>query len=139
MKYTGILFLLLAPLLSHAGPNDGMGNPYMNMDPAKMQQMQQMLVEMQSCMQNINMDDMEKLKVRGQAMEQEIKTLCKSGQRDQAMNKALAFSREIRDAPELVQIRKCSEKARDMIPSNMQFDKFSEENFKNSHVCDGMK
>ena len=139
MKYSGILILLLAPLLSHAGPGDGTGNPYMNMDPAKMQQMQQMLVEMQSCMQNINMADMEKLKARGQAMEQEIKTLCNNGQRDQAMDKALAFSKEISKAPELVQIRKCSEKARDMIPSDMQFEKFSEDNFKNSHVCDGMK
>lgn len=136
MKYAAIIFLLITPLLSHAGPYDGAGNPYMGMDPAKMQQM---VMEMQSCMQNINMDDMEKLKVRGQAMEQEIKTLCRNGERDKAMSKAMAFSKEISDAPELAQIRKCSEKARSMMPNTMQFEKFSEENFKNSHVCDGMK
>ena len=138
MQRKAIHLLLLVPLISHAGPHDsaGMANPYMNMDPAKMQQM---LGEMQSCMQNINMADMEKLKTRGQSMQQEIRTLCRNGERDKAMSTALTFSREIQNAPDLVQVRKCSEKARSMMPNTMQFEKFSEENFKNSHVCDGMK
>jgi len=133
--------LLALPLLAIADPQP------MNMDPAQMQkmmnmdpaQMQKMMMDMQTCMQKVKREDMDKLKLRGEKMHKEIKALCQDGKRDQAQTRAIAYGKEMMNAPELVQIRKCSEQARGMMPAMDDFEDFSEEKYKNKHVCDTME
>ena len=101
--------------------------------------MQKAMMEVQSCMQKINKADIEKLKARGQAMEQEIKSLCQAGKRSAAQSKAFAYSKEIMNAPEMVQMQKCSEKIRDLMPNTMDTEKYTAERLKKENVCDEIK
>ena len=138
MNILKTLALLLVPFAVSAGPYDGMpgGNPFAGMD---MQKMQQMAAEMQACMQNIDQGALEKLKQRGETMEREIKSLCKSGQRDKAMDQAMAYAKEISQDPEIGKLKKCSEKVQAMMPATQQFAKYDEDNMKSHHVCDQFK
>lgn len=130
MKRLSVLGLMAFAFTSIAEPQ------MQGMDPA---QLQKLMTDMQGCLQKINMEDMEKLKVRGQAMEQEIKSLCKAGKRDEAMSKTMAFSKEMMNEPGLVQMKKCSDQARSVMPNMKEFDKFSADKFKDTHVCESMK
>ncbi len=107
----------------------------MSMDPAKMQAM---MVEIQRCMKNIDMKEMEALKTRGETMKREVKALCNNGQRDAAMKKAMAYSKQIMTAPSLTQIRKCSENVRSMMPNMVDIEQYANDNYQDKHVCDSL-
>ena len=138
MKILSMLPLLFAPLAIAAGPYDSApgGNPMMGMD---MQKMQQMAMEMQTCMQNLDMEALKKLQHRGEAMETEIRSMCDNGQRDAAMNKAMAYAKEISNNPELRKLGKCSESVRTMMPTTQIAERYSEDKIKNRHICDELK
>lgn len=134
MKRLSTVILLALPLASFADPQ------MMGMDPAKMQQMQKMLVEMQNCIQKIDKNELEKLKHRSEAMEKEVKALCQAGKRDAAMDKAMTYGKQMMNEPSLMQMQKCGEKARHMMPNMAEspFEGFSEDKYKEQHICDSM-
>ncbi len=136
MKLLTILGLMLISFASFAADQQ---MQMMGMDPAKMQEMQKAMMEMQTCMQKINKSDIEKLRTRGEAMRQEIKSLCKAGKRSAAQSKALAYSKEIMNSREMVQMQKCSEKIHSMMPNSANIDKYDASKFKNRNVCDEIK
>jgi len=136
MKHLTALGLMLISFTSFAAdPQMQM----MGMDPAKMQEMQKAMVEMQNCMQKIDKSGIEKIKRRGEAMKQEIKSLCKAGKRSAAQSKAIAYSKEIMNSREMVQMRKCSEKIHNLMPDSANIDQYDADTLKNKNVCDEIK
>ncbi len=99
-----------------------------NMDMGKMQ-------EAMACMKNIDRSALEGLEEEGKKMEAELDALCKSGNRDGAQAKGMAYAMEMRSRPELQKMQECGKMAAAMMPK-MAFDDLVEEG-KNRHVCDG--
>ena len=120
-----IFLLLLLPLSSFAQT----GNL-----PAGLQNMMMQAQKAQSCMQGVDTSKLDGLEAEGNRMQAKVKSLCDSGQRDQAQKQAVIYSREMMARPEIKQIRKCGEMLRGMMPE-MPFDNL-EEKLKNQHVCD---
>mgnify|MGYP001820679358 CR=1 FL=1 len=102
----------------------------------EMQQMMEQAQKAQLCMQEIDLAALQQISDEGKQMESRIKSLCASGERDQAQEEAIAFSREVMKTPSMQQMRKCSEHLRGFLP-DMPFDNFEEE-FANKHICDEM-
>ncbi len=111
----------------------------MGMDPAKMAEMQKAMMEVQACMQKIDKSDIENMKARGEKMKQEIQSLCDAGKRSAAQNKAIAYSKEVMNSPQMVQMKKCTEKVSSMLPNMMDMNQFDPEKNKNKNVCDAIK
>jgi hypothetical protein len=124
-----ILMLVLAPVMTMAQSNSGMS--------AEMMEMMEKAQKAQACMQNIDTAEMEKLMQEGEQKKAEVESLCAAGKRDEAQQKAIDLSREMMDDPAMVEMRKCSELMRGMIPE-MPFDNF-EEKLKNKNICDELK
>ena len=123
-----LLAITLFPLAAVAQNNSGM--------TPEMQQMMEQAQKAQECMQEIDVGALEQISAEGKQMEGRIKSLCANGDRDQAQEEAIAFSREVMKSPSMQQMRKCSEHLRGILPK-MPFDNFEEE-FANKHICDEM-
>jgi len=124
-----MLALSVVPTLVLAQSNSGMSEDMMKM----LEQAQ----KAQACMQEIDTSEFERLEQEGAKMEEEIDALCASGQREQAQDKAIAYSKEMMAMPAMQKMRECSEMMRGMLPE-MPFDNFEEE-FKNKNICDEME
>jgi len=130
MKIIGaILFVLLLPF-ALAAQNPGA------MDQADMQQFMQLMQEMQACMEKVDQAELEALEQRSEAMEAEIDALCAQGKRDQAQEKAIAFSKEMADNPAVQQIKKCGEKFVDMMPKEEKSSFMQDFDYTTRHICD---
>jgi hypothetical protein len=82
---------------------------------ADMQGMMQQMQEMQVCMESLDQGELEVIQQRGQAMADEIEALCNSGNGGEALNKALAFSQQMRDEPVMQQLMGCAAGAGNML------------------------
>jgi hypothetical protein len=127
MKISAITLLLLIPAVSFA-------QSYQNMSPEEMQQMQQMMMEMQSCMANIDQAEMKALEQRANQFEVELKQLCAAGKRDEAQATAISFGQEMVSDPTVQDLRKCSEMMSGVMPVQpyMEPDKY----LSADHICD---
>lgn len=121
-----IYILILFPAVAFAQSHQGIPSN-MNIDMEKMQ-------KVMACMQNIDRSVLEGLEEEGKKMEAEVGALCRSGNRDEAQDKAMAYGKEMMNKPELKKIRECGKLAAGMLPK-MPFDTFEEEG-KQTHVCD---
>lgn len=134
-----LLYLLLFfPVVVFAQSHPDMP-PNMPMDMEQMQRnMQQMdmgkMQEAMACMNTIDRLALEGLDQEGQKIQAELGALCKSGNRNAAQTKAMAYGKEMMARPEIKKIQECSKLAAGMMPQ-MPFEKFVEEN-SNHHVCD---
>lgn len=107
-----------------------------NMEGVDMQKMQANMGKMTACMEKIDNEKLENLRMRGQTIVKGIELLCKDGKRDEAQNKAMAFAKEVRDSPEIAQIRECG-KIIEMAPTiPPDFSAYKSTDFENKHVCD---
>jgi hypothetical protein len=115
--------LLLSPVTVMAQEFPGMPQ----MDMQKIQQMQQ-------CMEQIDQQQLKAIEKQQQQFDREIRALCKSGKRDQAQQKAIAYARQMMNNPAIKAMQKCGEIARGMMPEMpvMQMEKELE----SQHVCD---
>lgn len=115
--------LLLNPVTVMAQEFPGMPQ----MDMQKIQQMQQ-------CMEQIDQQQLKAIEKQQQQFDREIRALCKSGKRDQAQQKAIAYARQMMNNPAIKAMQKCGEIARGMMPEMpvMQMEKELE----SQHVCD---
>ena len=108
--------VVLAPALAFAQMPQGMP-PGMDAealmrqfnDPAAMERMQREAEAAQACFSKISEAEMKALKKKGKQASEEIEALCAAGKKEQALAKALALPREMRNDPTVKQIRKCSE------------------------------
>ncbi len=129
MMYKWIPGLLLGlPLIVHA-------QGYQGMSEADMQSMMQNMEKMQSCMQNINMEEIEALEKRSKQMETEVKSLCAAGKRDEAQKKAMAFGKEVSASTTVQTMKKCGEMMQGAM-QNMPFAMEDTDDEKRGHICD---
>ena len=127
MKISTVILLLLMPMVVVA-------QNYQGMSEADMQKMMEQAQKMQSCMENVDQEQLKMLEQRTEQFEAEIKSLCNSGNRTEAQKKAILFGKEMSNNPTLKAFSKCGEMAKGMMPEMSFMD--LEENASNQHVCD---
>lgn len=127
MKTLVIILFLLVPVLTVA-------QNYQGMSEAEMQKMMQQMQEMQACMENVDQEKMKRLEQQSRQFDADLKSLCAKGQRDEAQQKALSYSKEILNDPTLLTLKKCGEMMKDTMP-NLPFTDY-EDDPSGGHVCD---
>ena len=133
MKRLAVICLMVLPVAATAQDS------YQGMSEADMQRMMEQGQKMQACMSRIDQAELEVLEQRSLKTEDEIRSLCNSGKRDQALQKAMAFGREVNDAKVMQQIRECTAMMEGMMQMMPQIP-FSggNEETAGQHVCDGI-
>lgn len=126
-KQLTVLFILA--LIPVAGYTQQTG-----FNPEHMQQLMQQARQMQACMAQIDQNALAALGQRAQTVEAEIKSLCQSGKRDEAMDVAVTFGREMANDDNVRIARECGEMAQKMLP-DFKFPT-SKAEAKSSHICD---
>lgn len=127
MKY---ITLVLGLLLAY---NVNAQNPY-NMSQQDMEKMMQGMNKMQECMKKVDQSALEKMKVRSEEFQDEVKALCSANKRDQAQDKALEFAKEMMQSKDMKQMQQCAKMAEGMMKT-MPFNP-EVEDYENKHVCD---
>jgi hypothetical protein len=134
MKPSAAILSLLLPVTALAQNYPGMGGG--GMSQSDMQNMMQRAQEMQTCMQGIDQSQLQQLEQQARQVETEVKSLCSSGQRDDAQSEAVAFAREMLDNPDIQKLMKCGEQMSDMIPKMPFMDQANGTDASSNHVCD---
>ena len=132
MKMSAIILLLLMPMVTVA-------QNYQNMSEEDMQKMMQQMQKMQSCMENIDEAKLKALDQQSSQIRTKVESLCASGKRDEAQEKAISFGKKMAKDPTMQSIKKCSEMIsgemmEGMMPKipTMDLDK----DLASRHVCD---
>ena len=129
MKISMLLVILFIPLTVFAQDFSGF-------DPQQMQGMMQKAQEMQACMQNIDQTEIKALERQAKQMQAEVRKLCGAGKRDQALDRAIAFSQKVVKSSAMQEMKKCGEKMMDMMPELSQFAKDYSNDNSDGHICD---
>jgi hypothetical protein len=105
------------------------------------QDMQNMMVQMQemaACMQTVDQNEVEALDKDSKIFKAEMKELCNNGKRDEAQQRAIAYSRKVMSSQAFTTMRKCTENMpasmKGMMP-NMDPEEIAKD-FSKHHVCD---
>ncbi len=107
-----------------------------SMNQGNMQNMMQVMQKVQQCMAQIDQSQLEKLKVSSERMKNEIDTLCSQGKRDEAMQAAMKFGKQIASDPTIQHMRKCGEMAQGALPMQDMVPNYDEKDYSSHHVCD---
>jgi ethanolamine utilization protein EutQ (cupin superfamily) len=131
MKKLAITLLCLAPVISFAQ------NP-MGMSEADKQKMMQQMQEAQACMEKIDQAELDVLEKKAKQFEVEMKSLCASGKRDAAQEKAMVYVKEIVNSSAVREAKKCGEKMKGMMQGMMHDAPFmnQDKDYSSQHVCD---
>ena len=132
MKISAIILLLLMPMVTVA-------QNYQNMSEEDMQKMMQQAQKMQSCMQNIDQAKLKAIDQRSSQILANIDSLCASGKRDEAQEKAISYGKEMAKDPTMQAMKKCSEMMsgemmQGMMPKTPLMD--LDKDLSSRHVCD---
>ncbi len=127
MKISASILLLLIPILAAA-------QNYQGMNKEDMQKVMQQMQEMQACMQNVDQDKLKALEQRSNRFGAEVKSLCASGKRDKAQQKAISFGKEMANDPSMQAMRKCGELSKGTMPKMPFMDQDIDRS--KHHVCD---
>ena len=119
-------------------PLTSVAQDFPGFDSQQMQGMMQKAQEMQSCMKNIDQAEMKALEQKGKQMQAEVKKLCAAGKRDQALDKAIAYGKEMAKSSAIQEMKKCGEKMQGMMPELSKFSKdYSNDGSEDEgHICD---
>lgn len=133
MKRFVIALLLSAPMTVLAQ------NP-MGMSEADMQDMMQQMQKAQACMEKIDQSELQSLEQKAKQYEAEMKSLCASGDRDKAQEKAMTYAKDIMNHKAVKQARRCSEMMPGMMKGMMQNMSVMEQDkdYTKKHVCDSL-
>lgn len=128
--YSAILLLAAALPVSAQQPEGA--------SEGNMEQMMQGMMQMASCMQNIDQDQLNSLVEESQGLESELKQHCAAGERDEAQQKAIAFGQKFIQSEEFKQLQQCGEAAQDMMPEMPDYASYqeAEDGVESRHVCD---
>src|SRR5690606_34399501 len=96
----------------------------------------QRALEMQDCLAKVDQSVMDRLRVEGEAVGVEIKSLCKAGQRDAAQARAIAYSQRIAATPEMAELTHCGSMLTAMLPAAVATVPDEAAGTAPSHVCD---
>lgn len=128
MKKFIVTLMFMVPVAAYAQ------NP-MGMSQQDMQKMMQQAQEAQACMEKIDQSGLQGLEERQKQFEEDVKSLCASGKRGAAQDRAMSYVREMTNNPSIKAMKKCGEKMRGMM-QNMPFMNQDDEDYSNRHVCD---
>ena len=115
---TSLCLVMLLPLLAVAQTPPAF-DPSKMPSGAGMQTMMQQAQKMAACMADIDQAKLEALGKEAQAMSDEIEALCATGNEDEALSKAIAFSRKMQDEPTIIQARECTKGMGEMMSQVM--------------------
>jgi predicted transcriptional regulator len=127
MKKLAITLLCLTPILSFAQ------NP-MGMNDGDMQKMMQQMQQLQACMEKIDQAELDSLEKKAEQFEAEVKSLCASGKRDAAQEKAMLYMKEIVNSSVVKAARECGEMMKGMMPDESLLNQ--DKDYSSQHVCD---
>ena len=127
MKISAICLLLLIPIVTYA-------QNYPGMNEEDMQKMMQQMKEMESCMKSVDQAKLKLLEKQAYKFEAEVKSLCASGKRKEAQEKAISFGKEMEKGQTMQIMRRCSEKMRGMMPKMPFMEQHKDRS--GNHVCD---
>ena len=128
MKIFVAIFCLMFPVAAAAQNQSASGGD--------MQKMMRMMQEMQQCMAKVDQAELEAIEEESEKIGKELETLCAKGERKNAQNKAIAYSKKILGNPALAQMKKCTELTKGLVPED-SMPSFEEGlDFANRHVCD---
>lgn len=113
----------------------GTVNAQPGMDQQQMQQMMLQAQKMQECFAKVDQSALMALGQKAQAMESELKTLCKAGKRAEAQTTALKFGLEMAKDPNVAAAKECGGMMQGMMPK-MSYPT-SEKDMDGRHICDG--
>lgn len=124
-----ITLLCMTPIVSFAQ------NP-MSLNQEDMEKMMQQMQKAQACMEKIDPNEVQQLEEKQNQFEEDMISLCASGERDAAQKKAMSFAKEVSNSSMIKTMKECSKMMQDM-PHVDQDDGFSKyEDFSKYHVCD---
>lgn len=128
MRKIGLILFLLSPATVFA----------QQMSQQDMQNMMVQVQEVQACMQTIDQNELNKLQEESKKIEAEVKSLCNNSKRDEAQDKAMAYSKEVINSTAMATMRKCTENLsgalKGMMP-DLSPEKIAKD-FSGKHVCD---
>ncbi|MGB5224748.1 MAG: hypothetical protein WBM38_13595 [Arenicellales bacterium] len=128
MRKIGLILFLLSPATVFA----------QQMSQQDMQDMMVQVQEVQACMQTIDQNELNKLQEESKKIEAEVKSLCNNSKRDEAQDKAMAYSKEVINSAAMATMRKCTENLsgalKGMMP-DLSPEKIAKD-FSDKHVCD---
>lgn len=142
MKKVMIVLAGLLPLVALAQtmpPNMPNFDPSKMPSGADMQKMMQRAQEMQKCMANIDQAELEQLEERGNAVSEEIRGLCASGDEDEALDLAISFSEEVRASQAMQDVQACSENLADLMPNLSLTEMVRMYDDAEDDLCDSMR
>ena len=137
MKNFIITLMCLMPAISFAQ------NP-MGMSETDMQKMMQQMQQAQACMEKIDQSQLEALEKKSKQFEAEMKSLCASGKRDAAQDRAMDYMKEIVNSPVVKEAKRCGDMMKGMMDGMMQGMKQQgsilnqDKDYSNQHVCDSL-
>jgi predicted transcriptional regulator len=131
MKKLAITLLCLMPITSFA-------QYPMGMSEADTQKMMQQMQDAQACMEKIDQSELEALEKKANQFEAEMKSLCASGKRDEAQEKAMVYMKQIVNSPAVKEAKRCGEMMKGMMQGMMQNMPLMNEDkdYTKQHVCD---
>ncbi|MBF6649637.1 hypothetical protein [Methylobacter sp. BlB1] len=121
-----LILLALTPVVAHA--------EYPNMSQEQMQNMMAQAQKMQACFSQVDPAAMQKMAEQGQAFQAEISAMCKSGDRDGAQERAMAYAKEMMNDKAFQVMKKCGEEMAQTMPQMNMVKDYSDA--KQGHVCD---
>jgi predicted transcriptional regulator len=138
MKKLAATLICLMPMISFAQ------NP-MGMSQEDMQNMMQQMQQAQACMEKIDQSELEALEKKSKQFDAEMRSLCASGKRDAAQDKAMDYMREVVNSPVVKEAKRCGEMMKGMMQGMMQGMNqpgslmTEDKDYTNMHVCDSYK
>lgn len=89
--------------------------------------------QLQGCVAELDQTALESIQNEGQAVKQEVDTLCAQGKRDDAQARALAFGQTVEASAEMQQFLACAEGLNSMLPALLPS---VAELASQGHICD---
>lgn len=120
-------------------PMIGLAQMPTSMSEQDMQALMAAMQEMQACYQKVDQQALQELQEQSQKVVVEMQSLCDSGKRDAAQEKAKHYSRQMMENEAVKQMEECAQKLPASLKemageSPLDLDGFDD--LKNSHICD---
>lgn len=128
MKIVLTFLLLMLPVAATAE------NQAMNAQ--SIEKMMQLMQEVEQCMEKVDQSAMDEFEKAGEEMSNEIEELCNKGKRKKAQKKAIAFGKKAMKNTAILQMQKCGEITKGLIPGQSDFSFEDEFDYSDKHVCD---
>jgi hypothetical protein len=125
-----------AGILSLIFPVMAIAQNYPGMSGSDMQNMMLQMQKMQACMQSVDQSRLKVYEQQANKVEAEVKSLCASGKRDEAQQRAIAFSQEFTGDPDVRKMMECTKMMSSAMPKMPFMDQANEPGDSDKHICD---